>query len=143
MEPQIQQAELQSASSWRRFFNLVIDIFLYYLASFCWGFMLGILGLARSFTESPYAARLILAYALLFLYYFAFEALFQRTPGKFITGTKVVMAGGGKPTLGTIAVRTLSRFVPFEPISAYTGKDEDKKRTWWHDRWTRTRVVRA
>ena len=72
---------------------------------------------------------------LVFFYYFLFETAFQRTPAKFLTGTKVVMIDGSKPTAGTITKRTLSRFVPFEVLSGSNG-------TWWHDRWTLTRVVK-
>lgn len=52
------------------------------------------------------------------------------------------MGDGTKPNPGTIAKRTLIRFVPFEVISLYTGQDANNKSTLWHDRWTSTRVVR-
>jgi len=142
MDGQIRTAAIQPASAWRRFFDLVIDAIVFLAAGFVVSFVLGLLGLGRFLTESA-AIRFVSSYALYFLYYFLFEATLQRTPAKFITGTKVVGTDGLKPTVGAIAARTLSRWVPFEAISIYTGKDEDKKRTWWHDRWTRTRVVRA
>jgi uncharacterized RDD family membrane protein YckC len=73
---------------------------------------------------------------LLFLYYFLFETKFQQTPAKFVTRTEVVMADGAKPTDRAIALRTLIRiFVPFLAFSMSADG------TWWHDRWTRTRVV--
>ncbi len=142
MDAQTQQAAIQPASTWRRFFNELIDVIIYYIVAFVSGLVLGLLGLGRFISEND-VIRYIFAYALVFLYYFLFESVFQRTPAKFITGTKVVTTEGLMPSSGAIALRTLSRFVPFEPISYYTGKDEDKKRTWWHDRWTHTRVVRA
>jgi hypothetical protein len=83
----------------------------------------------------------ILSYSTYLMYFMVFEALFQRTPAKFITGTKVVKSDGSKPNLGTIAVRTLCRFVPFDPVS-HMGTPK-YHRTWWHDRWTNTLVVRA
>jgi len=86
-------------------------------------------------------SNFLIALIMLFAYYFIFEAAFQKTPGKFITGTKVIMEDGSKPDIGTITKRTLVRFVPFEAISMYTGKVPKNKGTWWHDRWTTTRVV--
>ncbi|MHC4365583.1 MAG: RDD family protein, partial [Planctomycetota bacterium] len=73
-----------------------------------------------------------------FLYYFIFEAICQRTPAKFITGTKVIASVGSKPTVGTIAKRTLIRFVPFEPFSILGEKVYG-----WHDRWSGTYVIKA
>ncbi len=69
-------------------------------------------------------------------YYFIFEVAFQRTPAKFITRTKVVTLDGAKPDAAAIAVRTLTRFVPFEPFSGVLD-------SWWHDRWSKTEVVEA
>jgi type II secretion system protein G len=74
----------------------------------------------------------------LFLYYVFFEAVWQRTPGKFITGTKVVTATGSKPSFDRIGRRSLARFVPFEVLSVW-----NEKVLGWHDRWTGTYVIRA
>ena len=54
---------------------------------------------------------------LLFLYYCVFEVLFQRTPAKFITRTKVVTQDGKRPTFTNILGRTLCRFIPFEAFT--------------------------
>jgi hypothetical protein len=80
----------------------------------------------------------ILGVFLLFIYYFVFESLWQRTPAKFITGTKVVNADGSKPSIAKIAKRTAIRFIPFEGLS-YLGD----KACGWHDRWSQTFVIRA
>jgi len=74
----------------------------------------------------------------LFFYYFVFEAIWQRTPAKFITGTKVVDLYGTKPTVGTIALRTLVRLIPFEPFS-FLGKGAYG----WHDTLSQTFVIRS
>jgi hypothetical protein len=71
---------------------------------------------------------------LLFMYYFIFESAFQRTPGKFLTNTYVVLRDGSKPGMAAIALRTISRFIPFEVFSFYGG-------TWWHDRFSKTMVI--
>ncbi len=83
--------------------------------------------------ESIQYLILFLSYVL---YYFIFEAIFQRTLGKFITKTKVVMNDGTKPSAGSIIVRTLIRFVPFPIFS------QNKEGTRQHDRWTNTRVIK-
>ncbi len=113
------QSNQGMASVGFRFANFIVDIILsgivYYLI----------------LSEEP---SLFMFY--LFCYYGFFESVFQRTPAKFITGTKVLMLDGTKPNFNTIAARTVSRFVPFEPLSGNKG-------TWWHDRWTQTLVVRT
>jgi hypothetical protein len=75
---------------------------------------------------------------LLFIYYFAFEAIWQRTPAKFITGTKVINADGSKPSIAKIVKRSLIRFIPFEDFSFLGDKVYG-----WHDRWSQTFVIRA
>lgn len=91
-----------------------------------------------SFNEIEPSTDLIVSILYVFLYYFVFESIFQRTLGKLITGTKVVDFNGRKPTLGMIAKRTLIRFIPFEAFS-FPGK----KAYGWHDRWSETYVVKA
>jgi|GEM_PF-663845 len=91
-----------------------------------------------SLNEIDPSTEFILGLSYVFLYYFIFESLCQRTPGKLITGTKVIDIDGRKPTLGAIAIRTLIRFIPFEAFS-FPGK----KAYGWHDRWSETYVVKA
>jgi len=120
--------EYELAPEWKRLINFVIDMVIIYL-------VLGLL-----FQNMSEGVELILFIGI-FLYYFLFETFLQKTPGKFITRTKVVSLDGSKSTPGTIALRTLVRFVPFEAISALgTSKSG---RTWWHDRWVKTRVVNS
>jgi uncharacterized RDD family membrane protein YckC len=68
-------------------------------------------------------------------YYVVFEALLGRTPGKLITGTRVVNLAGGRPRFTQILGRSFARAVPFEAFSFFGS------RAGWHDRWSRTRVV--
>ena len=70
-------------------------------------------------------------------YYFLWEALTYRTPGKLICQTRVMGLDGEDPSLGAILLRTLVRLVPLEPVS-FLGPLPGG----WHDRWTRTCVVR-
>jgi len=69
-------------------------------------------------------------------YYPFFETAYGRTPGKWVTKTRVVTVDDERPTLRHILIRTLVRFIPFEPFSfLFSARG-------WHDRWSETRVVR-
>jgi uncharacterized RDD family membrane protein YckC len=136
------QTTVQSVSRGRRLENYIIDIFLYNILVL---FLIN--PLILTFTGDAllrnFWANFLFNAFILALYYFIFEAIFQKTPGKFVTGTKVVMEDGSKPEVDTIAKRSLIRVIPFDAISMYTGIEADKKDTWWHDRWTSTRVVKS
>ena len=71
------------------------------------------------------------------MYYIFFEGIWQSTPGKWITGTKVVRKDGRKPHFGQILGRSLVRIIPFEPLSYLTNPHP----LGWHDRLSRTLVV--
>jgi uncharacterized RDD family membrane protein YckC len=122
------------ASRRRRLVNLVAD-------SLIVGWLAAIMGnfVPDSWVESEstvWAVALVLPFILTFLYYFVFEIALRRTPGKLLTRTRVVAEDGLEPEVGTIAVRTLVRFVPFEVFSGLSG-------SCWHDRWAGTRVVNS
>lgn len=73
-----------------------------------------------------------------FSYYVFFEACFDRTIGKMATRTKVQIEGlGGPPKIFLILLRTLTRVIPFDPLSVFID-DEGRM---WHDKLSRTRVV--
>ena len=69
-------------------------------------------------------------------YYGMFETLTARTPGKYITGTKVIYQDGTFPESGTVLIRSLCRQIPFEPFS-FLGILP----VGWHDRFSKTIVV--
>lgn len=68
------------------------------------------------------------------LYYFLFEYFFQKTPGKFLTKTKVIDIYGNRPEIGPLILRSIIRMVPFEPLSCLSDRG-------WHDKWSDTFVV--
>lgn len=143
---QTREAELNTpvvptASTGRRFSNWLIDQIVFLLIT---AFAIDPLVTAVFGPQLLQDTILALVWSSIELaaYYFVFEWAFQRTPAKFITGTKVILLDGSKPDAVTILKRSLTRLVPFEPVSMYTGKDAGEKGTWWHDRWTGTRVVR-
>lgn len=134
------EKELDIASSNRRFINLILDtifasIFIYFFA-YIIGYILGFLGIITASTNID-SVENILSSLLLCLYYIVFESIFGKSISKFITGTKVVTEQGEQPSLSQILKRSLSRLVPFDAFSFY-----GKYPVGWHDRWSKTRVVR-
>lgn len=119
------------ASRGARFANLVVDSGCRFIIWLTLGYFGG--------DDGGKPRMWVIALSLLWMvgYYFVFEALFRVTPGKLVTSTRVVDLDGNKPTVFPIFVRSLARFVPFEPLSFFGRSAE-----WWHDRWSDTRVVR-
>lgn len=124
--------ELQVASEGKRLINYIVDLAIVYGLFFLFSIAIPNLAYEQSIGR-------VIFILIMFLYYFLFENFLQKTPAKYITGTKVVLLDGSKPSVGTIALRTLCRFVPFEPIS--TIGTPKGARTWWHDRWPKVRVI--
>jgi uncharacterized RDD family membrane protein YckC len=72
-----------------------------------------------------------------FGYYTLFEFYFQRTIGKYLTGSLVVNEYGDTPDFKTICLRTIIRIIPLNPYSFFWTDDH----RFWHDTWTKTFVV--
>ncbi len=68
-------------------------------------------------------------------YYLIFESLFGRTPGKFLTGTKVIDYNGNKPNFKRILIRSLCRLIPIDALSFLFSEDG------WHDSISKTSVI--
>jgi uncharacterized RDD family membrane protein YckC len=128
--------EVELASRGRRFANMVIDTIAIYILAFVVGIFLVVFEAPFLDDPSPlndYAFGILLWIA----YYVPLEVLFGRTVGKLITGTRVIMTDGAPPNVLNVVGRTFARLVPFEAFSFF-GADV----IGWHDRWSRTRVVR-
>ncbi len=70
-------------------------------------------------------------------YYTVCERFFNGyTLGKLITGTRAVRLDGSPLRFKDALLRSLSRIVPFDPLSACFGAP-------WHDSWTNTTVIRS
>lgn len=54
-------------------------------------------------------------------YHFFFEYVLGKTPGKFLTRTKVVDERGNKPLVGRLLIRTVLRLVPYDTVSFLFG----------------------
>ena len=132
------------ASKDKRFANYLLDIIFLYIFGFVFGVILGIVLAIVSpesltiFEEDNKLFEYILGFIAGMIYYSSLESLTGRTLAKFITKTKVITKKGEKPNFGTILIRSLCRFVPFEALS-FLGAEC----TGWHDRWSKTIVVNA
>ena len=69
-------------------------------------------------------------------YYFVMENSRQKTLGKFMTKTKVVMEDGSKPRPIDIFIRSLCRFITFDHLSFLFTKNG------FHDRLSKTKVIK-
>jgi uncharacterized RDD family membrane protein YckC len=74
-------------------------------------------------------------FGTLFIYYTSFEAITQRTPGKWFSKSKVVNASNKKPAFGAIVIRSLARITLIDLFfSPFLGMP-------LHDYISKTRVV--
>jgi len=131
------------ATRGQRFANYVVDAIVKYIIrlAFVFGWALisdGFYGgsLFSLMATKSVGLNLLVGYGFSIVYYFLFEAITQRTVGKYITNTMVINIEGDKPDLGTIFKRTLCRIIPFEPFSFF--RDDARG---WHDTITDTIVV--
>lgn len=141
-QAEIQESEKKDNSSivplvdWKlRLMNHIIDsILLFILIPLYWSLLSGL----NLFEINNLFLGLTLMIGLpFFLYYFVLELSFQKTVGKFFSGTKVVDENGKRATWQQLFGRTLMRFFPFEWISGLFNNNE----LWWHDELSRTRVI--
>lgn len=140
---------LEEASTGKRFLNLIIDgIVVQYALGLLTGFVLALI-LYKFFPETAYSfyvereTMTFLGISYLIglvnytIYYTFCEKLFKgKTLGKLITGTRAVRFDGSELRWKDALLRSLVRFVPFEPFSVWFGEGL------WHDRWTNTIVIR-
>lgn len=119
------EEESLKAGFFKRVVNLYVDTFVILVVTF-----------PVSQTISPFEHQAIFISILVFawfVYYFAFEYYFQRTPAKYVTRTVVRSVDGSRPTSVQVLARTLSRLIPVDP---YLWRD----RRCLHDRISGTRV---
>jgi uncharacterized RDD family membrane protein YckC len=123
-----------------RFLNRVLDIVGFFIICFIAGLIIGIFsGLTGTDINYDSVWFNIMIYTIMPLYYIFFESIWQSTPGKWITKTKVVLIDGTKPGFSKILVRTISRFIPFDNFSFLFNNTPRG----WHDRISKTLVVPA
>jgi len=121
---------IDAVSPGTRFVHYLIDFSLICLLTIPFVFMFSLLGVTDDLFlwVSLYSSKLS--------YYFIMETFFQRTVGKYSTGSIVIDTEGNNPNSSTIFLRTIIRFVPFEYLSCFVNPSRG-----WHDKWSDTLVV--
>jgi ABC-type lipoprotein export system ATPase subunit len=126
--------QLQPVSWWKRLLNVLIDSALIgLLAYYCYGILL------ENFILLPKIIywRLFSVFIIIGLtFYIGFEGITGRTPGKWITGSKIMTEHATRAGFVSVLIRSLSRYIPFEFFSFLS-----KTPTGQHDRISGTLVV--
>lgn len=122
-------------SSWIRLIHFIIDGVAFLLTAFVLSIFLDLF-LPAMDQESMVLLGNGLFFASFFLYYVFMEYKYQKTLGKFLTNTKVVMRNGEKPKISEIFIRTVCRLVPLDGFSFLFT------RTGLHDRFSNTIVIK-
>lgn len=140
----------EQASVGQRFLNYLIDgLLMQYGLSFITGILIAKIMMAISpetaynwFVERKDSIDVLASFYLIsivnfLIYYTICEKAFKgKTLGKLITGTKAIRDDGQELSFKNALLRSLSRIVPFEPFSAFSGYP-------WHDSWTGTMVIKT
>lgn len=87
------------------------------------------------FTYSDVKIAFLTYFVVRFIYYFSFEIIFSRTPGKFETLTIVVNSEGNKPSIFQLLTRNIIRF-----ISIFSGVSDNERAI--HDSISNTFVIK-
>jgi hypothetical protein len=132
--------EVPYVNGWPRLAHAILDVVFYFIFAFIFYFSIGViltlLGSGEQLIE--HIDNYERLYSWLFIhpfFYFIFELSLQSSPEKAILGRVVVDEYGNKPSVKQLLIRSYSRAVPFEVFSCLSD-------TGWHDRWSRTFVLR-
>lgn len=145
MEPNTVTIDDSMLVSWNwRLLNLIIDlvvvIFIFFFIGII-GFIFSMFGndamLDWMANMDGLTDRVFTTFVMV-VYLFVMEFYTQRTVGKFVTGTMVVMEDGTRPEARAIMVRALCRIIGFEAFSFLRSKPRG-----WHDSAANTYVVDA
>jgi uncharacterized protein len=131
------------ASRGLRFANFLLDSLAFLIFAVVFGFLLGVIFVfyyppgIELVDNMDRGAQILLNAFLGITFFTLFETTTGRTPGKFVTGTRVVRTDGSQPEFNTILLRSFYRYVPLEPFSFFGSEP-----TGWHDRWSETLVIK-
>lgn len=133
---------VRMASQGKRLTNYLLDLLFDIIFSFFFGVFLGmVLAIVspdslKIFQEDNMLINYLFGFVTGMIYYTALEYTTGRTIAKFITKTRVVNEDGTTPDFRTILIRSLCRFIPFEPFSFLFAEN-----TGWHDTLSKTKVI--
>ena len=125
-----------SANSLTRLVNFIIDSIIWLIIYLATAYFFDVYFVRFNSYVSNYVYSSSLAIITFLAYYVLFEFYFQRTLGKFLSGTKVIDTTGNKPTFLTILKRSISRLIPVDIFFYLFSKRG------LHDRLSNTIVVK-
>jgi len=132
---EIKSTKTNTVNSLIRLLHLVIDFIMFFILAFILSVIIGFfVPNIETVNEKLFGYGIFLISFL--AYYIFMEFKYQKTIGKFITKTKVVMTDGKKPELNDIIVRTICRLIPFDRISYIFTKNG------FHDYLSKTTVIK-
>jgi len=117
-----------------RLINFMIDTFIILILLMIIYIIATVLSGFNFYFEHWLGLILMIAY---FLYYFLFEMLSGKTPGKMVSGTMVIHRKGKKLKIRHIFFRTLVRFVGLDIYSYLFGTEVGL-----HDKLSNTLVIK-
>lgn len=121
-------------ASWTlRLANVIIDTSVIIILLTCWDYFVIIIQPSDWFAHFFAFSGTLFCY---FAYYLLMETYFQKTIGKFFTGTRVVTLQMGEPYISDIFVRTLCRLIPLDQLSFLFFNNG------FHDRFSKTMVIK-
>jgi len=129
------QFDAKKISSWTRLIHFSIDSIAFLILTVILTFIHRLFAgpIDKAFTD-------IFGYLMLsigfFGYYIFMETKYQKTIGKFMTRTKVVMRNGSKPEINDILRRTFCRLIPLDNVSYLFNSNG------YHDRLSDTTLIK-
>lgn len=137
IEQETEKKEFDSnkVNSWTRLIHFIVDLIGFYLTALMLSLIVDLFVSASDKTTMDLIDSLLILVSF-FVYYVFMEYKYQKTIGKFLTNTKVVMSDGRKPELNEIFIRTACRLIPLDRLSfVFTANG-------FHDRLSNTTVVK-
>jgi uncharacterized RDD family membrane protein YckC len=138
MRKYLQIVDRHRASKGARFANYLIDLVAFYIVFFI--ILMILMPISPAFREwiantSDIAQRLLGIISYILFSFFMEAITGGRSLGKLITGTKVIMIDGEKPSIGNYFVRNIIRGIILVDQLSFLGENG------FHDNWNSTRVV--
>lgn len=129
------ELRLEPASTGQRFINFIVDYIIAIGVYYGIIFLLAVIGAVdeNSLLLTPFFNLLFSVVIMVFTYTLIEFLSKGKSLGKLITKTRAVKNNGSHLTFKDALLRSLIRFVPFEPFSGFGTYT-------WHDQWTDTMV---
>lgn len=136
-EKETKKKEFDSSkvTSWTRLIHFIVDLIGFFLTAMILSLIVDLFIPTSDQTTIGLIGYLLMLVSF-FLYYVFMEYKYQKTIGKFLTKTKVVMSDGRKPELNEIFIRTACRLIPFDRLSYLFTRNG------FHDRLSNTTVIK-